>query len=120
MKKVKTLFGGKEPPRDLDEKIAARILAVEETLEKLVRYDPYPLVKLLPAGGGRRVPTYMHLFCGGLEDLTARGPASGPAGEAASAGPTWREDMERQMADLKAEMASLRAEVNRLREELGG
>jgi len=101
----------------------ANLESTEAALEKLTGYDPNPLVKLLPAGGGRRVPTYVHLFCGepeaGAVAVTASTPAAQPAAETA-AGPTWREEMETQMAGLKEEVESLRAEVTRLREELGG
>lgn len=91
-------------------------------LEKLIQYDPNPLAKLLPAGGGRRVATYMHLLCGEPDATAAASPAiSSPRAAAeTAAGPTWREEMEQQMASLKSRVDSLQEEVDRLREELGG
>jgi uncharacterized protein YceH (UPF0502 family) len=98
----------------------ASIESTEASLEKLIRNEPHPLVKLIPAGGGRRVPTYVHLLCGEpVESEMASSPVHRPA-ESVVAGPTWREEMEQQMATLKAEVETLRGEMKQLREELGG
>ncbi len=40
---------------------------VEEILEGFIEYPDGPLVKELPAGGGRRVKTYAHLLGGETE-----------------------------------------------------
>lgn len=74
---------------------------VEEILAGFIDYPHGPLVERLPAGGGRRVETFRHLFGGG-EDFEAE-PLSAQA-EAAD----WRQSVEQRLAALEAEVARLR------------
>jgi uncharacterized protein YceH (UPF0502 family) len=99
------------------------IESTEATLKRLCEYAPHPLVRELPAGGGRRVPTFVHLFCGEpAADLfsTAASAPMVPRGAETIAGPSWREEMERQISELREMVEELRAEVGRLKDELGG
>ncbi|MCB1229823.1 MAG: DUF480 domain-containing protein [Verrucomicrobiae bacterium] len=91
--------------------------ATERALHRLCEYEPDPLVKHIPAGGGRRVATYIHLFCGEPEGGMATAPAVRASETVAS--PTWREEMENQMAGLREEVATLKAEIQSLKDELG-
>lgn len=99
------------------------IESTEAALKRLCEYDPHPLVRELPSGGGRRVPTYVHLFCGEpAAELFSAATASAPAiprGAETVAGPSWREEMERQISELRETVEDLRAEVGRLKAELG-
>lgn len=92
--------------------------AAERALQRLCEYEPDPLVKRIPAGGGRRAVTYVHLFCGEPE-AGASAPAPIRSAESAIATPSWREEMEKQMAELREEVAALQAEVQSLKDELG-
>jgi uncharacterized protein YceH (UPF0502 family) len=74
---------------------------------------------MIPAGGGRRVVTYIHRFCGDEGENIAVAAIHQAAGESI-AGPTWREEMEQQIADLRADLEELRSEFKAFREELGG
>lgn len=97
--------------RDIDSTQAA--------LDKLAACEPDPLVKMIPAGGGRRVVTYIHRFCGDVgEDMAIT--AVHPAVAESVAGPTWREEMATQIAGLRSELEELRDEFKAFREELGG
>ncbi len=96
----------------------ADVEATERALQRLCDYDPDPLVKRIPAGGGRRVVTYVHLFCGEPETGGAIPVAPTRAAETV-ASPTWREEMESQMAELREEVTSLKAEIQALKDELG-
>jgi uncharacterized protein YceH (UPF0502 family) len=95
------------------------IESTEAALQRLCDYEPHPLVRELPAGGGRRVPTFVHLFSGEpvIEPLFA--PTSQPRAAETLASPSWREEMEHQIADLRDTVAQLREEVRQLKDELG-
>ena len=88
---------------------------VQTVLDELANYEPYPPIKLIPAGGGRRVATYIHLFCG---DAVPENVPSKPVAEA-TASPSWREEMEVEIDNLKADVAGLRAELDELKTNLG-
>jgi uncharacterized protein YceH (UPF0502 family) len=89
----------------------------QETLDELANFEPEPLVKLIPAGGGRRVATYMHLLCGDVEapDLTSE--IAGPVTESSAS--SWREELESEIESLREEVAALRAELDELKTNLG-
>jgi uncharacterized protein YceH (UPF0502 family) len=93
--------------------------STETTLKRLCEYDPHPLVRELPAGGGRRVPTFVHLFCGEPAAESLFAPVVPTRAAESVAGPSWREEMENQMAELRETVEDLRAEVRRLKDELG-
>ncbi|NNE90012.1 MAG: YceH family protein [Verrucomicrobiales bacterium] len=86
----------------------------QASLNKLIEYQPAPLVKEIPAGGGRRVVTFVHLFSGGAENLPVSSET--PVPEAASAEvtsdePTWREKMEGEIAELREEIETLKRQL---------
>lgn len=91
---------------------------VQTVLDEMATYSPEPLVKLIPAGGGRRVATYVHLLCGDVEPAPLIAVSSTRA-ESAVPAATWRTEMEEQIASLKADLADLRAEVEALKSSLG-
>ena len=98
------------------------VAKAQEVLDELVHYEPEPLVKKIPAGGGRRVVTYVHLFCGGAENLTSVAEVVSPAGESsgdAVPAASWREEMESEMNLLRSEVASLKDELEQLKTNLG-
>ncbi len=93
--------------------------STEAALKRLCEYDPHPLVRHIPAGGGRRVATYVHLFCG-EPDTSGIAPLTSVARSMETvAGPGWREEMEEQLRQLREEVATLQAEVRSLKDELG-
>lgn len=89
---------------------------VQSVLDEMASYDPDPLVRLVPAGNGRRVATYIHLFCGGVETQVE---VESSASTTAAALPDWREGMEQEMQSLKEEVISLRTELEELKTNLG-
>jgi uncharacterized protein YceH (UPF0502 family) len=96
--------------------------ATQSGLESLRDYPGRDLVKLLPAGGGRRVPTWVQLLTGDVASspLAALSApmASAPAADApAAAG--WREDMETEIASLREEVSTLRKELDEFRSQFG-
>lgn len=92
----------------------ADIERCQTVLDQLAEYTPEPIVKLVPAGGGRRVATYVHLLGEG-------GPAIEPAPEKADAAPatSWREEMEEEIQSLKSEILELKSELDELKSNLG-
>ena len=94
----------------------ADIERTQAVLDQLAEFQPEPLVRHTPAGGGRRVATYVHLLCGEVE-LSA--PVSSAVQPQAVASPSWREDVEEEIASLKAEVLSLRSELEELKNNLG-
>lgn len=94
----------------------ADIERTQNVLDQLAEFQPGPLVKHIPSGGGRRVATYAHLLCGDVEITASASPAAQPQ---AVASPSWREDMEEEMAALKEEVLSLKTEMEELKNNLG-
>jgi len=95
--------------------------ATAAALEELENYPGRKLVKHLPAGGGRRVPTYVHLLSGDVEAGPAHTITAPAASPAAAAVPVagWREDMEEEIAKLREEVSSLRKELDEFRSQFG-
>lgn len=94
------------------------VAKVQEVLDEMIHYQPDPLVKLVPAGGGRRVVTYVHLLCGGAVSDAPASPVGGAPAESVPAA-SWREELEEEIAGLRAEVASLRGELDELKTNLG-
>lgn len=90
---------------------------VQSTLDEMADFKPSPLVKLVPAGGGRRVATYVHLLSGDVAPEQSAISAA-PTREVAPAA-TWREEMEETISSLKEEIESLRGELDDLKRNLG-
>ncbi|MDF1861156.1 MAG: YceH family protein [Verrucomicrobiales bacterium] len=90
---------------------------VQSTLDGLASYEPEPLVKLIPAGGGRRVATYVHLFCGDVVSAPISSDVVAPVH--VSDASSWREELEEEVASLKEQVAGLRAELEELKTNLG-
>ncbi len=89
--------------------------SVENTLAELIGYNEGPLIQCMPAGPGRRVAQYMHLFGGAA--ATAPEPAVPPSSPERPTQPEasdaeWR-------ARMEAEIALLKAQVSRLQDLVG-
>jgi uncharacterized protein YceH (UPF0502 family) len=101
------------------------VTTVEAALDSLIDYDPLPLVKKFPAGGGRRVPSYAHLLSGDPSPANSSVVATLPPSASPSASdqiidsPTWRETLENRVEELETEVASLKALLEQLRSDLG-
>jgi uncharacterized protein YceH (UPF0502 family) len=90
---------------------------VQTVLDEMAAHKPDPIVRLIPAGAGRRVATYMHTLCGdAIPAMPAMvEPVRGTEAPAAS----WRTEMEEEMASLKEEVSELRAELDSIKASLG-
>jgi len=97
------------------------VAKAESTLQELIDHEPEPLVEKIPAGGGRRVATYVHRFSPRSEISSGEEEVepTGAAAEASETGPTWREEMREEIESLRSEVASLRAEMDELKSNLG-
>lgn len=95
----------------------ADIPSLEAALQELTVYPGTPLVTLVPAGAGRKAVTYAHLLCGPVEtQVPARAV---PAMPAPSGDTSWRERIERELAELRAEVAELRTKLGVQQDEAG-
>ena len=83
--------------------------SVQATLDDLASCPAQTLVKHLPAGGGRRVPTFIQLLteCGESE-LSAPAMAAEKPAPAEEIEPSWREKVENDIAELRAEIQRLK------------
>lgn len=93
----------------------ANVERTQTVLEEMIQNEPEPLIREIPAGGGHRVPTFVHLLCGDVaenEPTTMQVPTT-------AAAPGWREEMEGEIASLKKSVTNLQGEVDRLKSELG-
>ena len=96
----------------------ADIERVQTVLDEMADYSPEPLVKLIPAGGGRRAATYVHLLCGDVAPM----PVTSGSSRGESAGipaSSWRAEMEEEISSLKADVLALRSEIEALKSNLG-
>lgn len=96
----------------------ADIERVQAVLDEMASYSPEPLVKLIPAGGGRRAATYVHLLCGDVAPPTMHSGASGGDSKEVSAS-SWRAEMEEEISILKSEVLALKSEIESLKSNLG-
>ncbi|MDF1813296.1 MAG: DUF480 domain-containing protein, partial [Verrucomicrobiales bacterium] len=93
--------------------------AVEKQLQALIDNQPDPLVKRIPAGGGRRVETFVHLLCGDVEISDVVESAAVPSYTPAKAAPGRIEELEEEVAGLKETVLSLKSEIEDIRQQLG-
>lgn len=87
---------------------------VQKVLDEMAAHTPDPIVKLIPAGGGRRVATWAHALCGDVVPI-----ASEPARAAEAPAASWRTEMEEEIAALREEVSSLRSEIESIKSNLG-
>lgn len=81
--------------------------AVQRTLDDLADCPAQPLVKYVPAGGGRRVPTVIQLL---TPPPAAQVPTAHLERESErEIEPSWREKVESDIAELRAELQRLKA-----------
>jgi uncharacterized protein YceH (UPF0502 family) len=90
---------------------------VQTVLEEMAAHKPDPIVRLIPAGGGRRVATWMHTLCG--EAIPAMPALAEPARGSEAPAASWRTEMEDEIASLKEEVSELRAELDSIKVSLG-
>lgn len=88
----------------------ASVEAVEEAMNALIEYPTGALARKLPAGGGRRVATFVHLLSGEPTEQMLSVGTSSPAAvqqiileEEAS----WRKKLEDEVASLRGELKAL-------------
>ena len=104
--------------------------ATQAALEALRDYPGRDLVKHLPSGGGRRVPTWVQVITGDVPSgpmtaFTAAAPAAAPPAAvappaaAAPAAEGWREEMEAEFGKLREEVSTLRKELDEFRSQFG-
>ena len=81
--------------------------AVQSTLDDLASCPSQSLAAYIPAGGGRRVATFVQQITGPSGSIAAGGaPSPAPAEEIE---PSWRERVESDIAELRAELDRLKA-----------
>lgn len=90
---------------------------VQTVLEEMAAHTPEPIVKHIPAGGGRRVATWMHTLCG--DTLPVSSTTSEPARATEAPAASWRTEMEEEIAALREEVSSLRADLESIKSNLG-
>jgi uncharacterized protein YceH (UPF0502 family) len=92
---------------------------VEEILQGFIEYPNGPLVKELPAGGGRRVKTYAHLL-GGETELQASETAV-PNLQSTTEGSQsdWQTEANTRLGALEFAVEKILNEIGNLKEELG-
>lgn len=91
--------------------------ALEDALRRLVQYGNGPLATFLPAGGGRRAPTYAHLLSG--QPAPSAPVAQPPAGTVVPPPPDRSAGFEAQLAELRKEITTLTARLKHLEDSLG-
>ncbi|MGY8640183.1 MAG: YceH family protein [Verrucomicrobiales bacterium] len=93
----------------------------QKSLDKLINYEQEPLVKMIPAGGGRRVVTYVHLLSGDVSPAHAEDVISSlvaPVQATTVSSASWREEMETAMAEMRSEISVLETELSGVKAEL--
>ena len=92
------------------------LASVEAELDALQKHPEGALVICLPAGNGRRVPAYAHLFCGPVDPLAPSPSAhSAPAVVVPPPPPLidqeWKTRVEEELNALRAEIQHLKAQL---------
>jgi uncharacterized protein YceH (UPF0502 family) len=87
--------------------------SLEAELDTLQTHPDGPLIVCLPAGSGRRVPAYAHLFCGPVDPalpaaavVVAPSPPSTPPVD-----PEWKDRIEAELVSLRAELTDLKTQL---------
>jgi uncharacterized protein YceH (UPF0502 family) len=81
--------------------------AAQRTLDDLASCPLQPLVEYIPAGGGRRVPTFIQLL---TPPPVAQEASGHPVQESVpKIEPSWREKVESDIAELRAELERLKS-----------
>lgn len=98
--------------------------AVEAQLQELIDNKPEPLVRRIPAGGGRRVETFVQLLCTeGLSINEGDSPVSSPITTdqptTKPATPGRIEELENKVSSLKETVSLMRAELDDVKQQLG-
>ena len=93
--------------------------ATQSALEELKSYPGRELVKHLPAGGGRRVPTWVQTLTGDVATPMASASTSDPVPASTAAAPGWRDEMEEEIKTLREEVSALRKELDEFRSQFG-
>ena len=94
--------------------------AVEKSLQELIENKPSPLVKRIPAGGGRRVETFVQLLC--TDEMLGEDsdePAVSSKETRSAAAPGRIEEMELEIAELQTTVQTLLADLDHVKRELG-
>ena len=94
----------------------ADIERVQTVLDEMANYEPEPIVRLIPAGAGRRTATYVHLLCGDVAPVpspVSRGESS------ATPASSWRTEMEEEISSLKSDVLALKNQIEELKSNLG-
>ncbi len=87
----------------------------QEALDSLSLYPDGALVRELPAGGGRRVPTFVHLLSGDVEaSFASAGQIAAPVIDLQR---SWKAEMEAKYEALKAEVAELKEMFESFRQQ---
>lgn len=84
----------------------------QAALDNLAAHAGRPLVSHLPAGGGRRVLTFVHLLSGGDTSPPEPAPQASPP---ATPPPSGQKNLATEVEQLKAELATLREEFDAFR-----
>ncbi len=82
----------------------ASVEDVQSSLDELENYPGRPLVKGFPAGGGRRVPTYVHLLSGDVEG----GGAPESPGTVVVEASSRKSEIEEKLAAMQTELDELK------------
>ena len=97
------------------------IAAAESAIRELMTYPETPLVESIPAGGGRKTITYVHLLGGPVETSGVASSTAGVAEVQANTDIAWRERLETEIATLRDEVAELKRRLGSLElRESGG
>ena len=89
------------------------LASVESALADLQNDPDGALITCLPAGHGRRVAAYAHLFCGPVDPSTPTQiqPPPTTAVRAPSLDDDWKLRIESELAALRSELADLKAQL---------
>lgn len=99
--------------------------AVEQQLVELINNKPEPLAQRVPAGGGRRVETFIQLLCvepgaqSATEDSSATNTVSDSIPPPRQPASGRIDDLEGEVEQLRQTVSSMRAEIDDIKGQLG-